>query len=117
MKEPISGLILGYFVDEYTTATGNNRWRIDTVSGTTIQMNALEQIGRFNYDLTVTTVHDGVTYSVSEFQPARIIIWKKKPIINLIFHRLVKSARNNQSLSLRNDLLANQYNIDEHLSS
>ena len=80
-------------------------------------MNALEWIGKFNYDLTVTTIHDGVTYSVSEFQPARIIIWKKKPIINLVFHRMVKLARNNQSLSLRNDLLANQYNIDEHLST
>ena len=85
MKEPNSRLILGYIVDEYTTATGNNRWRIDTVGGTTIQMNALERFGRFNYDLTVTTVHDGVTYSVSEFQPARIIIWKKKTNYQLNF--------------------------------
>ena len=76
-----------------------------------------QAVGRFNYDLSISFINEGKTYTISEFQPARIIIWKKKPIINLIFHRLVKSARNNQSLSLRNDLLANQYNIDEHLST
>ena len=37
LKDQQSGAsILGYVVDEYTTATGNNRWRIDTVGGTTI---------------------------------------------------------------------------------
>ena len=74
LKDEQSGAsILGYVVDEYATATGNNRWQINTAGGT-IQMNALEEIGRFNYDLTVTTTHDGVTYIISEFQPARIII-------------------------------------------
>ena len=45
LKDPNGGSILGYVVDEYTTATGSNRWRVDTVGGTTIQMNALQPVG------------------------------------------------------------------------
>ena len=68
LKDEQSGAsILGYVADEYLTATDNNRWQIDTAGGT-IRVYALQPLGQFNYDLSVSFIHDGILYSTLQIE-------------------------------------------------
>ena len=84
-----SGLIRGYIVDEYTTAAGTDKLLIHTMGGNKIRINQPQPLGNYNYDLTNTFNYKNIAHKLIEYHPARIVIWKKKPIINLVFHRMV----------------------------
>ena len=62
------------------------------MGGSKIQINQPEPLGNYNYDLTNTFIHNRTAHKLIEYHPARIVIWKKKPITNLVFHRMVKKS-------------------------
>ena len=87
------GSIRGYIVDQCTTAAGRNKLLIHTVGGSKIRINQPQPLGNYNYDITNTFIYKEIEHKLIEYHPARIVIWKKKTIINLFFHRMVKKKQ------------------------
>ena len=108
------GSIRGYIVDEYTTAAGTNKLLIHTVGGSEIRINQPQPLGNYNYDITNTFIYKEIAHKLIEYHPARIVIWKKKPIINLVFHRMVKKTN---SLDFDKSLKQKKFEIISQLSS
>ena len=108
------GSIRGYIVDEYTTAAGTNKLLIHTVGGNKIRINQPQPLGNYNYDITNTFIYKEIAHKLIEYHPARIVIWKKKPIINLVFHRMVKKTN---SLDFDKSLKQKKFKIISQLSS
>ena len=73
-----------------SVAAGTNKLLIHTLGGSKICINQPQPLGNYNYDLTNTFNYKEIAHKLIEYHPARILIWKKKPIINLAFHRMVK---------------------------
>ena len=106
--------IRGYIVDEYTTAAGTNKLLIYTVGGNEIRINPPQPLGNYNYDLTNTFNYKNIAHKLIEYHPARIVIWKKKPIINLVFHRMVIKTN---SLDFDKSLKQKKFKLISQLSS
>ena len=106
-------LIRGYIVDKYETPTAN-KWLIHTVRGSKIWINQPEPLGNYNYDLNNTSTNKGIPHIFIEYHPVRIVIWKKKTIINLVFHRMVKKTN---SLDFEKSLKQKKFKIISQLSS
>ena len=107
------GSIRGYIVDEYETPTAN-KWLIHTVGGSEIQINQPQPLGNYNYDLTNTFNYKEIAHKLIEYHPARIVIWKEKPIINLVFHRMVKKTN---SLGFDKSLKQKKFKLISQLSN
>jgi len=108
------GSIRGYIVDEYTTAAGTDKLLIHTVGGNEIRINQPQPLGNYNYDLTNTFNYKEIAHKLIEYHPARIVIWKKKPIINLVFHRMVIKTN---SLDFDKSLKQKKFKLISQLSS
>ena len=107
------GSIRGYIVDEYETPTAN-KWLIHTVGGSEIWINQPQPLGNYNYDLTNSFNYNGIAHKIIEYHPARIVIWKKRLIINFVFHRMVKKVN---SFDYVKSLKQKKFKINNQLSS
>ena len=108
------GSICGYIVDEYTTVAGTNKLLIHTVGGNEICINQPQPLGNYNYHITNTFIYKEIEHRLIEYHPTRIVIWKKKPIINLVFHRMVKKTN---SYDFKKSLKQKKFKIISNLSS
>ena len=73
--------IRGYIVDEYKTAGSTNKLLVNTVGCSQIQINQPKPLGNYNYDITNTFIYKGIPHKLIEYHPARIVIWKKNPLL------------------------------------
>ena len=62
-----------------------------------------------------TFTYNNVTFSVLEYHPIRLFIYKKVPKIKLMMHRLVKGKRSNCTLIA--NIYQTPFTLNEHLSS
>ena len=84
------------------------------MGGSKIRINQPQPLGNYNYDITNTFFYKEIEHKLIEYHPARIVIWKKKPIINLVFHRMVKKTN---SLDFDKSLKQKKFKLISQLSS
>ena len=104
-------------LDGYIVDTDDNEWTVHCSSNIELKMPPLDRNGD-NDDYIITNetfTHNNVTFSVLEYHPIRLVIYKKVPKIKLMMHRLVKGKRSNCTLT--ENIYQIPFTLNEHLSS
>ena len=108
----LDGELDGYVVDADVTV-----WTIHCSNNTELKMPPLDR-NADNDDYIITNetfTHNNVTFSVLEYHPTRLVIYKKVPKIKLMMHRLVKGKRSNRTLT--ENIYQIPFTLNENLSS
>ena len=103
-------------LDAYIVDSDATVWTLHCTGNIKLKMPPLQRDAD-NYIITNETfTHNNVTFSVLEYHPIRLVIYKKKvPKIKLMMHRLVKGKRSNRTLT--ENIYQIPFTLNEHLSS